>query len=325
MNNKRRAAVITAMAAAACILSACSLGGKKPAEQVIVEETPTPEPTATPEPTPTIAPDAQSTTYTSKDKLISIELPDATWANKADQPDMVSFEAPDDGKILIMHASGDDMNSTVLPDSEDMANSLEKASGYVDGTDYILSNYSLTEGDSTVITYNVKYMNTDKSEGVLETINKVFVNDNEYFSIVASLKKDDEKLRTKILDSLASLKVIGESSLKDIVEATLSQAPAETPAAAEASETEATGGEIGESMRNNYTDEQLADTSQTRTIYRNSDGKALVIVPKDDEGNWTDEAGNTYHFTSESDVYDQNDVDFYYHGEAGDVYFMPVE
>ena len=73
-----------------------------------------------------------------------------------------------------------------------------------------------------------------------------------------------------------------------------------------------------------FTQEQLTDTNQTRTIYRNSDGHPLVITP-DGNGNWVDFDGNTYRFVNNEDVYDQNDVDYYWHGEGADVYYMPVE
>ena len=73
-----------------------------------------------------------------------------------------------------------------------------------------------------------------------------------------------------------------------------------------------------------FTAEQLRDTNQTRTIYRNSDGHPLVITP-DGNGNWKDFDGNTYRFANNEDVYDQNDVDYYWHGEGADVYYMPVE
>ena len=45
----------------------------------------------------------------------------------------------------------------------------------------------------------------------------------------------------------------------------------------------------------------------------------------DGNGNWVDRDGNTYRFVNNEDVYDQNDVDYYWHGEGADVYYMPVE
>ena len=58
------------------------------------------EPTKAAKATPTPAPaNAQNTTYTSKNKAVSIKLPDATWANKSDSDDMLSFESPKQGKL----------------------------------------------------------------------------------------------------------------------------------------------------------------------------------------------------------------------------------
>ena len=70
-----------------------------------MDETPTPEPTQEPTPEPTIAPDVQDTTYTSSDGAVTIKLPDATWANKSDAEDMISFESPEQGKIRVLHGA----------------------------------------------------------------------------------------------------------------------------------------------------------------------------------------------------------------------------
>ena len=70
------------------------------------------------------------------------------------------------------------------------------------------------------------------------------------------------------------------------------------------------------------TDDPDYDTDQTRTIYRNSDGYPLVIYPNGD-GTWCDDDGNTYDFANGEDVYDENGVDYYYHGEPAYVRYMP--
>ena len=66
----------------------------------------------------------------------------------------------------------------------------------------------------------------------------------------------------------------------------------------------------------------LIEEYQTRTIYRNSDGYPLVIYPNGD-GTWCDDDGNTYDFANGEDVYDENGVDYYYHGEPAYVRYMP--
>ena len=109
-------------------MAGCGFGGDEPEEQKVVGVTPVPEVTKAPTATPTIAPDVQNTTYTSADKSISIDLPDATWANKTDEADTISFESPDNGNILILHGQGEEtMAATVIPSTQDMAVSLEQA------------------------------------------------------------------------------------------------------------------------------------------------------------------------------------------------------
>ena len=122
MKNKKLLAMTAMVITASVLMTACSFSGKDKSEETpAAEVTPTAEaaePTATPAPTaePTIAPNVQSTTYTSADKSIAINLPDATWSNKTDETDMVSFESPDVGSILILHGQGEDtMASTVIP------------------------------------------------------------------------------------------------------------------------------------------------------------------------------------------------------------------
>ena len=340
MKHKKILAILALTMSLSCVMTACSFGGDEPEQQVIVEETPTPEPTKEATPTPTITPDGQSTTYTSSSKTISIKLPDATWANKSDEVDMVSFESPEQGKILILHGAGEeDMSSAVIPSTEDMANSLEKASGYEPIADYEIRNYTSEVVDNVnVYTYTVKYNNTEKTDGIVYTINKVYTNDQEFYSIAASIKKDDETLLSKIQESVSSFQILGDSALKSAAPGTTDaangQANADGTAAGEATTdgtvsgtTAADGTTAGTSTgstKDRFTDAQLSDTSQTRTIYRNSDGKALVITP-DGNGSWVDFDGNTYSFANDEDVYDQNGVDYYYHGEAADVYYMPVE
>ena len=95
MKNKKILAILTISAIVSAAATGCSFGGDEPEEQVVVTETPAPEATATPTPEPTIAPDVQDSTYTSSNGAVSIKLPDATWSNKADEADMLSFESPE--------------------------------------------------------------------------------------------------------------------------------------------------------------------------------------------------------------------------------------
>lgn len=99
MRNKRILAISAIAISASVFMAACGFGGADPDESVAVSVTPTPVATETPAPTPTIAPNVQATTYTSADKSVAINLPNATWANKTDETNTLSFESPDEGNI----------------------------------------------------------------------------------------------------------------------------------------------------------------------------------------------------------------------------------
>ena len=363
MKNKKLLAMTAMVITASVLMSACSFGGNDKKEDTpAVAVTPTAEPTATPVPTiePTIAPNVQSTTYTSADKSIAINLPDATWANKTDETDMVSFESPNVGNILILHGQGEDtMASTVIPSTQDMAVSLDQADGdKVNGTDFEIQDYTSNDVNGIgVYSYTTKMLNTDKSGGDLYVVHKVFANDTEYYNIEASVKSEDAL--DSIKAAVASFQILGDSSLKEA--APQQAAPAADNTAADNAAADNSGAAASDNAGNTdvsastdgttadgssndasqatdngsastdtstnsggFTDEQLSNTDETRTIYRNSDGHPLVIQP-DGNGNWVDFDGNTYSFADEQDAYDADGNSYYWHGEAADVYYMPVQ
>ena len=363
MKNKKLLAMTAMVITASVLMSACSFGGNDKKEDTpAVAVTPTAEPTATPAPTiePTIAPNVQSTTYTSADKSIAINLPDATWANKTDETDMVSFESPNVGNILILHGQGEDtMASTVIPSTQVMAVSLDQADGdKVNGTDFEIQDYTSNDVNGIgVYSYTTKMLNTDKSGGDLYVVHKVFANDTEYYNIEASVKSEDAL--DSIKAAVASFQILGDSSLKEAAPkqaaapaadnssadnaadnsgAAASDNAGNTDASASTDGTTADGSSTDASQAadngtastdtstnsGGFTDEQLSNTDETRTIYRNSDGHPLVIQP-DGNGNWVDFDGNTYSFADEQDAYDADGNSYYWHGEAADVYYMPVQ
>jgi len=301
-----------------------------------VESTPTPTPAKKAKVTPTVAADAQNTTYTSKDKSVAIKLPDATWANKSDETDMVSFESPDQGRILILHGSGADLESAVIPNSQDMAVSMTQAENMVNGTDFEIQDYKADQKDGiNVYSYTVKYKDTTKSDGYVYAINKYFVSDSEYYSIVASVKKEDAL--KKVQESVDSFAILGDSTLKSAANGSAAKTAGKDNAAASSDGNASADGNAAAStdgaadgttaadgsaasdgsstsdgssdgtastdssssgaiVNGGFTDEQLGNTDETRTIYRNSDGKPRVIVP-DGNGAWMDNEGNRFTFS----------------------------
>ena len=331
MRNKRLLAISAIAISASVFMTACSFGGDgktDKTETVEVTDTPTPEVTQAPTetPVPTIAPNVQSTTYTSADKSIAINLPDATWANKTDETDMLSFESPEQGNILILHGQGEDtMAATVVPSTQDMAVSLEQADGdKVNGTDFEIQEYSANDVNGIgVYSYTTKMLNTDKSNGNLYVVHKVFANDTEYYTIDAGVKTEDALASVKA--AVESFQILGDSTLK---EAAPQQAPIENTAAtdgtANAAATDNSDSSGTATNSGGFTEEQLTNTDETRTLYRNSDGHPFVITP-DGNGNWVDSDGNVYNFIDEQDAYDAEGNSYYWHGEAADVYYMPVQ
>ncbi len=368
MKNKKFIALLAMTVALSGVMTACGFGGDDK-DSVVVESTPTPTPAKETKVTPTVAADAQNTTYTSKDKSVAVKLPDATWANKSDETDLLSFESPDQGKILILHGSGADLESAVIPNSQDMAVSMTQAENMVNGTDFEIQDYKSEEKDGVnVYSYTVQYKDTTKSDGYVYAINKYFVSDSEYYSIVASVKSEDAL--KKVQESVDSFAILGDSTLKSAANGSAAKTAGTSDAASKDStaskdssqsgtstdgstasgssdtsdgststdgsaesdgttsdgSTSTDGSSSGAIVNGGFTDEQLSNTDETRTIYRNSDGKPRVIVP-DGNGKWMDNEGNRFTFSSQNDcdVYEEDGTSFYWHGEGADVYYMPVQ
>lgn len=362
MKNKKLLAVLALTVTASVFMAGCGFGGDEPEEQKVVSVTSAPEVTKAPTATPTIAPNVQNTTYTSADKSVSIDLPDATWANKTDESDTISFESPENGNILILHGQGEEtMAATVIPSTQDMAVSLEQADGdKVQGTDFEIQDYKSEDVNGIgVYSYVTKMINTEKSDGALYVIHKVFANAGEYYTIEASVK--NEAALASVKNAVDSFKILGNSTLKEAAPGTAPAAGsttgtdgagtadaadnnagtnaaagensgADAAAGTDAGTTDTTGTDTGSdesassgtTNSGGFTEEQLSNTDATRTIYRNSDGHPIVIQP-DGNGSWVDFDGNTYNFANDEDVYAEDGTDYYWHGEAADVYYMPVQ
>ena len=213
MKNKRVLMLLALTTVLSVSMTAC-FGGGSDEDSSVVQVTPTPEPTKAAKATPTPAPaNAQNTTYTSKNKAVSIKLPDATWANKSDSDDMLSFESPKQGKLLILHGSGEeDMSVAIIPSSQDTASALVKADNLVEGTDFEIQDYKSEEVSGVnVYSYTVHYL-TDKSD-YKYVVNKYFTdNTKEFYSVAGSVK--DEKALAGIKTSVDSFTISGDSVLK---------------------------------------------------------------------------------------------------------------
>ena len=69
---------------------------------------------------------------------------------------MLSFESPDQGKILILHGSGADLESAVIPNSQDMAVSMTQAENMVNGTDFEIQDYKTEQKNGASISIPIQ-------------------------------------------------------------------------------------------------------------------------------------------------------------------------
>ena len=330
MKNKRLLAILAIATAASFLLSACNITGDKPEEQVIVADDaePTPEPTKEPEPTEEPEP-VWEPVYTSEDGSISINLPNETWSNKTDENGIISFES-EQGKIVIVHGEGDDLDTLVLPDSEDMAATLVRAKE-IEDEEFEIAGYANDDLSGVgVIYYTVTYSNTEKTEGVAQEIIEYISSENEYYEITAEINAGSEAAANDVANAVDSFKINSDSPLSSgaaLMHNTDAPVAADGEAAEDGELVDAVPADGTEAVSTeSHSDEDLSDTNRTRTIYSNDGNGTPIVISNNGDGTWSDSFGRTFRFDSsdESIVYDGDDVDYYYGGEAGDVAYMPI-
>ncbi len=295
MKNKKVLMLLAATVVLSTAMTACNFGGNNDEDSSVVQVTPTPEPTKAPKATATPAPaNAQNTTYTSKNKAVSIKLPDATWANKSDSDDMLSFESPKQGKLLILHGSGDeDMSVAIIPSSQDTAAALVKADNLVEGTDFEIQDYKSEEVSGvSVYSYTVHYL-TDKSD-YKYVVNKYFTdNTSEFYSVAGSALTDDALAGVKA--SVDSFTISGDSVLKAAATGTTG-----STGTTSADATGTTGTTDGTSTDGTSADSSSSDGSSGDSSY---------------SGSSSDGSSSDYSYDSSSDEsydYDDGSSDGYY-------------
>ena len=316
-----------------CSLSACGRSGSKDNkdDQVVVDVEEKEEDSKKEEAkeekaeeTPAPKEEPKTTDYTSADGMISLKTPDLTWAKKEDANGVIYFESPDNGSIRIKHVAGEAMASAtdMVPNTVDTVDAGERAAGLETGADYEVRDFlaqDLADG-AKVITYQVHYVNIEKSGGTGDKLFKYVGNASEYFNIEAKLLKDDAALMGQVKEMINGIQVLGESTLKGAMGAAAPAADAQTAPA------QAPAGGSRDSVETDYTEEQLNDVNQTRVIYMNDEvGTPFVI--QNVNGVWTDKAGNTYTFseTEDTTVHDQDGNYYYFDGLPGSYRFMSTQ
>ncbi len=199
--------------------------------------------------------------YTSKDKTITITLPDDSWKNTKDTKDALMFES-DKGSISVAHISGTTVSSVKLPTSKAEVIANLTAAGK-DSTKYEVTEFSQKMLGTKDQYYTVvKCM--DPKEGYAYSIGYDLVSDTEIYSVTGLVKEDDEVVVKEIQTAVESFKVLKTAG-------------------------SSVSGLTGESTQNGTKGEAKGET---KVIY---DSKGTPItVTKDASGVWSDSTGKTY-------------------------------
>ena len=200
-----------------------------------------------------------STKYISKDKTLSIHLPDETWENKRDIVGTLEFEAEEKGSIIINHIANVDTSKAKLPSSKaDVLNNLQengKDIEYYEVLEFTKQEKSAQDEYFTLVKC------TDALEKYFYTVSYDIVKGNDIYTVSGYVEQDDEELLKQIQDSVESFQVISKPNTVD----------GETE-----TETTKDDGTIVDSM----------------VIY-DANGNPIYIN-KDANGVWKDSSGKTY-------------------------------
>ena len=201
---------------------------------------------------------AAATVYTSKDRTMSIRLPDATWKNTRDAEDILVFESAGVGSITVNHISGVAVTQANMPVSkEDVLANLQRVGK--DTTKYQVLEFTKTSVGNTDKYYTTVQC-TDMAEKFVYTVGYDMVMGTDLYSITGAVEKADEAVLKAVKDSVATFQVLKQ------VSATKKQP-----------ETQKT------------TEDQ---TGKSMTIY-DENGKPIQVT-KGADGVWRDSSGNTY-------------------------------
>lgn len=227
-------------------------------DAAVVTETPTEKETVAEK----IGTTTTSKKYTSKDKTMSIMLPDTTWTNTKDANNTLVFEAEGKGSITVNHISGANISADSLPSSkEEVLNNLKET-----GKD--TSYYEVVEFEKQKVgdadEYHTVVKCTDTAEKYVYTVGFDIVSGSDIYSVTGLVEADDDVLLKQVQDAVESFTIIKKSSSKKKNEK--------------------------ESETNDSDSSQNAVDSMV--IY-DSNGNP-IYVNKDASGVWKDSSGKTY-------------------------------
>ncbi|MEY8427786.1 hypothetical protein AALA00_08745 [Lachnospiraceae bacterium 46-15] len=248
----------------AALLAGCKKKAKETESElaaVQITETVTEKDTEVEEKTGTAV--SQTETYTSKDRSVSINLPDDTWKNTKDKDGTLAFEAPE-GSITVSHISGSEVASVKLPATkEEVLDNLTASGKNAD-------NYEVTEfrksSAGTMDQYRTTIKCSDTEEDYSYSVGYDIVTTTDIYSVTGLIKSEDEEVLEAVKTAVESFKVLKKSSKTK-------------------KDTTSTG----------QTGSGQGSTTQTGTsmVIYDSNGNPITVT-KNASGVWSDSSGKTY-------------------------------
>lgn len=261
---KKGIAILALSLAAVSLLSGCKKdeGESESGESQVTEAA---TGTGTEGPLEKTGKETLSAEYISKDKSMSIRLPDATWENTTDDEGKMIFESKGKGVISVVYITNVDIATMKLPASkEEVLNNLKD-------TGKNISKYEAVEFEQQKVGTNNEYHTTVKCTDMTErysyTIGYDIVGTDHIYSVTGLVEQEDEALMARVRDAVESFKVLKKLS-----------ATAKTDA--NTRESEAAAGTADSSGASNM-------------VVYDSNGNPIYLT-KDASGIWKDSSGKTY-------------------------------
>lgn len=290
MNRVKKGVIVLAVTlAAAGVLAGCNKNKETETESVAIMTEPLTEQTEAV--TQTASKSNTTKKYISKDKTMSINLPDDTWENKKDADGTLIFEAKGKGTITIEHISNIDTSAVSLPTSEEeVLNNLkeagkdiqyyevlkfeEKSTGAKTSAIKTQTEKAETESETNTETesktstaenkaYTTVVKCTDALEKYFYTVGYDVVSKSEIYSVNGQVEKEDQELLEQVEEAVTSFVVLKKST-----------------------------NTIDGQSETKESDKDNESTGETKVIY-DSNGNAIYVT-KDANGVWKDSNGKTY-------------------------------
>lgn len=144
--------------------------------------------------------------FVAADGSVQLTLPtEGNWSKESESNNLISFVDPENGFLDIVCLSGEEADSTVIPDSEEAFRVTMQDDPSIGS--YEVEFFDCYTGENGMQGYQVvvKYLG---NESFLYTITNAVKEAGDAYIVNASLTTDDEEILAALKDTVASLQVL---------------------------------------------------------------------------------------------------------------------